>query len=80
MSLRVPNPLARLERKARAALKTSPENRRLERKKNVIVKKLAAGKFSNRQANDLTSVLRLRRRRLVNREVYRLMCESSAPA
>lgn len=62
-----------LERKARAAVKSSPHGRLLERKKLATEKGLAAGKYSRRQAADLKSLLRLRRKRLLNREIYKSM-------
>ncbi len=68
-----------LERKARAAIKNRPEFRRLERKKLSIEKNLAGGKVSKVQAGVLRKLIGLRRRRLVNREIYGLLCVN-APA
>lgn len=75
------NPLRRLESKARAAIKNSPEVRRLDRKKLDVQKRLVAGKLSGRQAAELKFLLRLRRKRFLLRAIYRLMRgESAVPA
>ena len=69
-----------LERKARATIKNLPEFRRLDRKKRAIEKGLAVGKYSGRLAAALKSLLRLRRRRLLNRELYHLISEAAQTA
>lgn len=62
-----------LRRRARAAIKKLAEGRRLDRKNLAIEKGLAAGTFSHRQASDLKGLLRLKWKRLLNRELYRLL-------
>lgn len=69
MRLRI---LERLERKARAAMKTRPEFRLLQRKKIALEKRITLGKISSHLASDLKSILRLRVKRLLHREIYRL--------
>jgi len=65
--------LESLERKARAARKQLPAWSGLESKRLAIEKRLAAGKISRRMAADLKGLLRLRRKRLLHREIYRLL-------
>jgi hypothetical protein len=72
--------LESLERKARASIKNKPEFRRLDLKKRAIEKGLAAGIYSRRLAAELKSLLRLRRRRLLNRELYHLISEAAQTA
>lgn len=70
MRLRILEPI---ERKARAAIKSRPEFRRLERKKNFIAKGVTAGRYSPRQGKDLMRLLRCRRRLLVVREMQNIL-------
>jgi len=62
-----------LERKARTAIKNLPEVRCLDRKKNRIEKSVTAGKLSRSLARDQKRLLNLRKRRCLNREMYRQM-------
>jgi hypothetical protein len=70
MRLRILEPL---ERNARAAIKSRPEFRRLERERSSIIKMLTAGKYTPPQARGLLQLLRLRRKILMLREVYLMM-------
>ena len=63
-----------LERKARSVIKTRPEFRQLEKRKTRVAKGLASGKLLQPQATALRKLICLRRRRLVNRELYSLLC------
>jgi hypothetical protein len=65
--------LSTLERKARATIKDCPAVHHMEREKSDLMKRVAAGKMSQRWASEIKRLLRLQRRRLLNREMYRLM-------
>ena len=67
-----------LQRKARAAIKTRPEFRQLEREKTSIAKGLAAGKFSVPQAKGLLRCQRVMKHLLVLQELYKLMRADAA--
>jgi hypothetical protein len=60
----------KLERKARRAIKATPEARALDRRAATVDRRLAAGKISNGLATCLKQVFRLRRQRLVSRWLY----------
>jgi hypothetical protein len=70
MRLRILEPI---ERKARIAIKSRPEFRWLDRERSSIIKKLTAGIFTPPQARGLLQLLRLRRKILMLREVYKMM-------
>jgi len=63
---------SKLERKARAVVKDTSEMRALNRKRAMVDKQFAACKISKSQKDDLKSLLRLRRRHLVNRAMYKI--------
>ena len=54
-------------------MKKTPAFRKLERKRLSIERSRATGKCSGRLARELKSILRSRRRRLLNRELYLLV-------
>jgi hypothetical protein len=62
-----------LERNARAAIKTRPEFRQLERKKTSVATRLVSGEISRPHAKELRKLICLRHRRLVNRELFGLL-------
>jgi hypothetical protein len=65
--------MATLERKARAAIKNHPEARKLDRKKIMVGKGLATGKYSTRQAAVMKSCLRRIRQILLLQKIYKSM-------
>jgi hypothetical protein len=70
MQIKLVNRMASLERKARRAIKNSPEARLLDKKSSALDRRRAAGRISQQLMQDLKSLLRLRRKRLVSRWLY----------
>jgi hypothetical protein len=62
-------------KKARSLMKKLPQFRQLQRQKLALEKRLAAGKISERMATDLKRLVGLRVKRLLNRQMYKLLCE-----
>jgi hypothetical protein len=65
--------LSTFVRKARAEVRNSPAGRRLEQEKLNTMKLVTAGKRSQQWGSDIKRLLRVRRQRLLNREMYRLL-------